>query len=130
MADKHDSLCLIRGLTLELRDFIKETIENIVDGVTAAQASIKDKGAQINPRRVQFSENGCFNDLNSEVPRFVEFDVGLTAVNKAGSSEGIGVFLGTVSLGKKNDQGTEHTAVTKIKFSLPLVLPCCDGEQA
>lgn len=113
---------------MELRDFIKETIENIVDGVTAAQASIKDKGAQINPKRVQFNENGHFNDLNSGMPRFVEFDVGLTSVNKSGSSEGIGVFLGTISLGKKNDQGTEHIAVTKIKFSLPLVLPCGDGE--
>ncbi len=119
-------LCIIGGLTLELRDFIKETIENIVDGVAAAQASIKDKGAQINPKRVQFSENGHYNDLNSGMPRFVEFDVGLTSINKSGSSEGIGVFLGTISLGKKNDQGIEHIAVTKIKFSLPLVLPCGD----
>lgn len=113
---------------MELRDFIKETIENIVDGVVAAQATIRDKGAKINPKRVQFDENGKYNDINSGMPRFVEFDVGLTSVNTSGSSEGIGVFLGTISLGKKNDQGTEHVAVTKIKFSLPLVLPCGDGE--
>ena len=113
---------------MELRDFIKETIENIIDGVSAAQLSIRDKGAKINPKNVQFNENGKFNDLNSGMPRYIEFDVGLTSVNKSGSSEGIGVFLGTISLGKKNDQGIEHTAITKIKFSLPLVLPCGDSE--
>ena len=113
---------------MELRDFIKETIENIVDGVSAAQASIRDKGAKINPKKAMYNENGQFNNINSGMPRLVEFDVGLSAVNKSGSSEGIGVFLGTISLGKKNDQGIESTAITKIKFSLPLVLPCGDSE--
>lgn len=111
---------------MELKDFIKETIENIIDGVSAAQISARDKGAKINPKGVRFTENGQYNELNSGVPRLIEFDVGLTSVNKSGSSEGIGVFLGAINLGKKNDQGMEHTAITKIKFSLPLVLPCGD----
>jgi hypothetical protein len=113
---------------VELKDFIKEAIENIVEGVVAAQETIKDKGAQINPRKVQFRENGQWNNHNSGMPRFVEFDVGLTSANKSGSTEGIGVFLGSISLGKKNNEGAEHTAVTRIKFSVPLVLPSGDGE--
>lgn len=113
---------------MELKNFIKETIENIVDGVAAAQESIREKGAQINPRKVQFREAGQWNNHNSGMPRFVEFDVGLTSASKTGSTEGIGVFLGSISLGKKNDDGTEHTAATRIKFSIPLVLPSGDGE--
>jgi hypothetical protein len=31
----------------------------------------------------------------------VEFDVALTSTDKTGSTEGVGVFLGGVSLGKK-----------------------------
>ena len=108
---------------MELKDFIKESIRNIVEGVTESQLLIKEKGAQINPREVQFQENGQYNYHNSGKPHFVEFDVGLTSIQKSGSSEGIGVFLGGVTIGKKNDDGTEHTAVTRIKFSLPLVLP-------
>ena len=57
------------------------------------------------------------------MPQDVVFDVGLTSTDKSGSSEGIGVFLGSVSLGKKNDVGTEDVAVTKVKFTVPLVLP-------
>lgn len=113
---------------MELKLFFQEAIENIVDGVVAAQSSIKDKGAEINPRKVQFQENGQWNNHNSGMPRFVEFDVGLTSANKTGSSEGIGVFLGSISLGKKNNEGTEHVAVTRIKFSVPLVLPRGVGE--
>ncbi len=57
------------------------------------------------------------------MPQEVVFDVALTTVDKKGTSEGIGVFLGSISLGKKNDAGVEQVALTKVKFTIPLVLP-------
>jgi hypothetical protein len=108
---------------VELKHFIKETIENIVDGVVAAQANISEKGADINPRNVQFRENGQWNNHNSGMPHSIEFDVGLTTASETGSVEGVGVFLGSINLGKKNNEGVEQTAVTRIKFSIPLELP-------
>ncbi len=113
---------------MELKDFIKETITQIVDGVVESQDAIGHHGAEINPKKVQFKEAGQYNYYNSGKPQMVEFDVGLTSIQKTGSAEGIGVFLGAISLGKKNDQGTEHTAVSRIRFSLPLVLPSGQGE--
>jgi hypothetical protein len=113
---------------MELKDFIKETITQIVNGVVEAQTEISQHGAEINPKRVQFREAGQYNHYNSGKPQYVEFDVGLTSIQKSGSSEGIGVFLGSISLGKKNDEGAEHTAVSRIKFSLPVVLPSGTGE--
>ena len=62
------------------------------------------------------------------MPRFVEFDVGLTSANKTGSTEGVGVFLARISLGKKNNEGTEHVAGIRLEFSVPLVLPSGIGE--
>lgn len=115
---------------MELKDFIKETIENIVDGVVAAQESISKKGAVINPQSVRFRQNGEWNNFNSGMPHSIEFDVGLTSVDRSGSSEGVGVFLGSISLGKKNDTGVEQTAVTKIKFSIPLVFPSVKGSNS
>ncbi|HEY8354391.1 MAG TPA: hypothetical protein VIK69_05175, partial [Methylophilaceae bacterium] len=61
------------------------------------------------------------------MPQEVVFDVGLTSTDKSGSSEGIGVFLGGISLGRKSDTGAEQVAITKVKFTVPLVLP--PGEQ-
>lgn len=57
------------------------------------------------------------------MPQNVEFDVGLTSTNKSGSIEGIGVFLGSINLGKKNDESGEDIAVTKVRFTVPVVLP-------
>jgi hypothetical protein len=101
---------------VELKDFIKETITQIVSGVVEAQAAIDCHGAEINPKKVQFKEAGQYNYHNSGKPQMVEFDVGLTSIQKKGSAEGIGVFLGSISLGKKNDEATEYTAVSRIRF--------------
>lgn len=57
------------------------------------------------------------------MPQSVDFDVGLTEANKKSATEGIGVFLGSVSPGKKNDAELESVAITRVKFSVPLVLP-------
>src|SRR5689334_14325445 len=101
---------------MELKDFIQQTLEQIVEGVSSAQVVIEKKGGIVNPTEVSFQKDGTWNLYKHGIPHSVEFDVGLTSIDKKGSSEGIGVFLGSVNLGKKNDTGVEHTAITKVKF--------------
>lgn len=108
---------------MELRDFIKATLEQIVDGAAEAQKAIRERGGIVNPTSMSFQKDGNWNTYNHAMPQEVVFDVALTATDKRGSSEGIGVFLGSISLGKKNDSGVEQVAVTKVRFSVPLVLP-------
>lgn len=108
---------------MELKDFIKTTLEQIVEGVAQAQKSIATSGVNINPSGVNFRKDGQFNNYDHAMPQEVIFDVGLTETDKKGSSEGIGVFLGSVSLGKKNDAGVETVAITRVHFSVPMILP-------
>ena len=108
---------------MELKDFVQITLQQIVEGVSAAQISIVESGAIINPSGMRFCKEGRWSKFDHAMPNNVEFDVGLTATDKQGSTEGIGVFLGSISLGKKNDTGIETVAVTKVRFSVPLVLP-------
>lgn len=108
---------------MELKDFIQATLEQIVEGVSNAKDSIEKKGAVINPAALNFRKDGQWNSYEHAMPQDVAFDVGLTSTDKKGSSEGIGVFLGSISLGKKNDSGIESVAVTRVKFTVPLVLP-------
>jgi hypothetical protein len=108
---------------MELKDFVKATLEQIVEGTALAQQSIKTKGGIINPSNMSFQKDGPWNNYNHAMPQEVVFDVGLTSTDKSGSTEGIGVFLGSISLGKKNDVGIESVAITKVKFTVPLVLP-------
>jgi len=108
---------------MELKEFVRATLEQIVEGAALAQNNIKEKGGIVNPSNMSFQKDGTWNNYSHAMPQEVIFDVGLTSTDKSGTTEGIGVFLGSISLGKKNDIGVENVAVTKVKFSIPLVLP-------
>jgi len=108
---------------MELKQFVKATLEQIVEGAVLAQEAIGEHGGVINPSSVRYKKDGEWNVYDHAMPQDVVFDVGLTSSDKSGSSEGIGVFLGSISLGKKNDSGAEHVAVSKVQFTIPLVLP-------
>ena len=108
---------------MELKDFVRATLEQIVEGAALAQQSIKSRGGVVNPSNMSYQKDGAWNTYNHAMPQEVVFDVGLTSTDKSGSSEGIGVFLGSINLGKKNDRGAEEVAITKVRFTVPLVLP-------
>ena len=108
---------------MELKNFVKATLEQIVLGVGEAQITLAKHGASANPTNAGFTKDGHWNQYNHAMPQDVVFDVALTSTDKSGSSEGIGVFLGSINLGKKNNSGNEAVAVTKVKFTVPLVLP-------
>jgi len=108
---------------MELKEFVRETLEQIVEGAALAQESIRTHGGIVNPSNMDFFKDGSRSVYRHAMPQEVVFDVGLTTSDKSGSTEGIGVFLGSVSLGKKNDVNEESVAVTKVRFTVPLVLP-------
>jgi len=112
---------------MELKDFVKETLEQIVEGASLAQDVIIARGGNVNPSSMRFQKDGVMNNYDHAIPQDVVFDVGLTSTDKSGSSEGIGVFLGSISLGKRNDSADEQVAMTKVKFTIPLVLPPGEG---
>lgn len=113
-------------MRMELKHFVEETLKQIVEGVSLAQESISTYGASINPSGIRYTKDGNFNQYDHVMPQEVTFNVGLTSSKKSDSSEGIGVFLGSVNLGKKNDSGSEDVAVSSVKFTIPLALP--EGE--
>jgi hypothetical protein len=108
---------------MELKDFVRETIQNIAAGVAEAQLATKEYGAVVNPSGLNYHKDGQHNVSTHAIPQEILFNVGLTSTSKDGSSEGIGVFLGGVTLGKKNDSGNEDIAVTSVQFTVPIVLP-------
>jgi hypothetical protein len=116
-----------------LEDFVSETLSQIVKGVVAAQAAVRDSGAQVAPF---MSENrgsttvakpdtgmGRAEGTMSMPVRPVEFDVALTTVAGTETKGGIAVFSGIISAGSagKSEQSTQ--AVSRVKFVVPLLLP-------
>ena len=110
---------------MELKTFVAETISQIVEGVAEAQERCKGRGALVNPRvagnYVQRDE--LWAGDGSAPAQFVEFDVALTATEGTGTKGGIGVIVGAFTLGSSGQSQAERSASSRVKFSVPLVLP-------
>ncbi len=112
--------------TVQLEDFVAESLSQIVKGVTAAQQNIKSTGALINPvGSYVFKDNrGQQIDLNFKpTPQVIEFDVAVTATSGDKAKAGIGVFIGSVGLGLQGESDIISSTVNRIKFSIPIYLP-------
>ncbi len=108
---------------MELKDFVQNTLEQIVEGVAAAQMTIDLQGGGVNPASMKFLRNGKWNGHDHPQAQDVTFDVALTEIDNSDSAQGIGVFFGGVSLGTKSGKGAETVAITRVQFTVPLVLP-------
>jgi hypothetical protein len=109
---------------MQLREFIKEVLTQIVDGVRDAQEP--NGGAFVVPA-------GDGGHKYAEHPRFaasarlkstiVDFDVAITAEDsdKVGGSAGVKVF--SVEFGAKGEVSSKDTTASRVQFAVPLLLP-------
>ena len=96
---------------MKLDEFIADTLAQIVSGVTQAQKACEGSNAVIADRSGSITTSK------------VEFDVALTVESGKQTKGGIGVVTGIVSLGSSGQSANTETAVNRIKFSVPVILP-------
>jgi hypothetical protein len=98
-------------MTMKLDDFIAETLTEIVNGVQKAQKDCTGTNAVIAPQ-------GQLRKM-----QMVAFDVALTVEKGTQTKGGIGVLSGVVNLGSAGQSENTQTAINKIKFEVPIILP-------
>lgn len=108
---------------MQLKDFIRETLIQIVEGVSLAQKEITNKGGNVNPIEVGFTKDGQNTAYNHAIPQDVHFDIVLAQVEGSGVESGIGVFLGSFGIGSKAKSDAQNASTSKIQFTIPLMLP-------
>ena len=90
---------------MELRDFISETLIQIVQGINDAQKALKETECVINPRNIEQGDYAKAIIKNkAHVVQDVSFNIALTST----SSDG-------------------NTSNTNISFSVPVVFPPVDN---
>ena len=98
---------------MELKDFIEETLKQIISGVRRAQESAIELGAKINPR------GGSVVEM-----RNVHFDVAVSTSGGTEAKGGIGVFVVPGgSTGSQDQSDVASSSMSRIKFSVPVKLP-------
>ncbi len=115
---------------MKLKDFVKTTLVEIVEGVKEAQEVVAHtfSGAMINPP-IESNETakrtGTHVYLQSQV-RDVDFDVAVAAREEVGMKPGGGISIVVLKAGVEGELSYENTAVNRIRFKVPIVLPCAE----
>jgi hypothetical protein len=111
---------------MELRDFVKEALVQIIEGVRDAQDVIKKPGGKINPIQQYFGEEKHSNTIRDEggqVIHMVEFDVAITVKEDAAAKGGVGLVVGPIAIGTRADASEQNTSTNRIKFPVPITYP-------
>ena len=105
---------------MELREFVRDSLIAILDGVKQAQDEIhlQKVGAAVNPR---FEDSGS---LQEEDVQTMEFDIAVSVNEKSeGGGGGSVKVVGIFDAGGRISQSVESGSVSRIKFSLKVLPP-------
>lgn len=102
---------------MELKEYIKETLTQIIDGVIESQKEMKDRGALIAPEGYVFKGKGSFGDLTCV--ESVDFEVAVEVKEGMNAKGGLKTSVIEVFVGKSDDKGNSN----KVSFSIPVVYP-------
>jgi len=116
---------------MELKDFLSETLKQIIKGIQDAQEFVDKygQGAKVNPRGItalKRDESGRNqpHDINTKLPiERVEFDVAITASDSVEKSGGGGLRVWALNVGGQAGTSSENTTISRIRFGVPIVLP-------
>jgi hypothetical protein len=113
---------------MELKDFVREALSQIVQGVKEAQGAVASTGGEVSPRfsNRQQDVHQALKLLKTDkggIIQNVEFDVAVTATEGTGTRGGVGVFVGAFALGSQGQSQSENTSLSRIKFAVPVTLP-------
>lgn len=105
---------------MNLKEFIAETLNQIVDGVVEAQSYAKGKGAEVAPTIVTSKGYGnTYRPTQQEV----EFDVAVTVQENQEKAGRGGLRVAWFDFGGEVSSGEQSATVSRVKFGIPIDLP-------
>lgn len=100
---------------IKLKDFISETLSEIVEGVVEAQGRVLRFGAQVSP----------VHRGHPHGPRVesVEFDIQVATSDASKTKQGVGVFVVSLGAGIQGQTDATQSSAGRIRFHVWLELP-------
>lgn len=110
---------------MELKDFISETITQLIEGIVDAQSRVDSKGGRVCPYTANKLEHKyVVAKTTDKLPVVaVDFDVLVTASEGTGTKGKIGVVAGMFTLGSQGESKHSNQSASRIKFMVPVALP-------
>lgn len=118
---------------MDLRNFIKEALVQIAQGIDDASNELADSSAIVNPRNVATGvgtkDSKVYGYLASgtnqlqQVVQSINFDVAVSVAKGNETKGGVGLMVGVVALGSQGKTDSTDSSQSRIQFSIPMVLP-------
>ena len=116
---------------MDLKEFVSETLRQIMDGVKEAKDLATTYGADVNPHASMYHAPNLSSivfyrhtEKRGDQPvQTVEFDVAVTATEGKQREGGAKLAVMSISLGGKQSSETLNSSVSRVKFSVPIFLP-------
>lgn len=106
---------------MDLKEFTKQTLVQIVEGVKEANEEFQD-GAYV-PYLVPHNTKGRYIYEDGANVVDIDFDVAITATETEGANGGGGLKVASfLNIGGALESKTENQTISRIKYTLPLVL--------
>ncbi|WP_100641530.1 hypothetical protein [Marinobacter salexigens] len=114
---------------MNLEDFIAQSLSQIAKGIDKANEELSDSLAVVSPRGVKdVHRESRYGSLKVGEGTWlkvheINFDVAVTAAEGSEARGGLGITVGAVTLGASGKENYTNTSVSRIQFSVPMVLP-------
>ena len=106
---------------MNLKEFVKQTLVEISGAVGEANEELKGTGAAVNPIKI-YPRTGRPADQR-RILHEVEFDVAVLAEEGKETKGGLGIMVASVGLGTQGKSQSSASTHSRIKFTIPLLLP-------
>lgn len=120
---------------MELKDFVRESLVQIAQGILEASESLKSTSAHINPKNIYVNGDNRQNygrlvkdKLYSPVVELVEFDVAVHASEGTETNGKIGIRIGLIGLGADGKSQESSRSESRIKFRVPVTFPTSEKQ--
>lgn len=109
---------------VDLKDFVRDSIVGIVDGVAEAQQNIASK-AMVNPGHRALPAGALyFPGKTGLVPlQEIKFDLAVTAASEDSGGAKIGFLVGVFGGGGEISGKDSQQTVSRLRFAVPVALP-------
>ena len=112
---------------MELKQFVKEALTQITEGVKEAQETIRESGGYLNPA-VRISSAPAQSHVSSlsdgQNIYTVDFDIAISVAENTGTkADGKLTVASILNLGAGVSSSESNSTLSKIAFKVPLALP-------
>lgn len=112
---------------MELKNFITETLKQIINGVEEAQKDVQNNGAYINPTDI-VNDNLSSITINDKKIRVsnINFEVEVSTIDESDTTKGVGVYIANFGIGEKKKDNDKAISTNKISFVIPIAFSTVD----